>query len=59
MDEACAEGIGEEHYRLEGRSLALLHQHQRLHQHFTVLFPFLSKLICLVFDLNNSTKQAV
>lgn len=41
MDEACAEGIGEEHYRLEGRSPALLHHRQRLQQHFTVLFPFL------------------
>lgn len=34
MDEACAEGISDEHYRLEGRPSALHHHHhpQRVHQ---------------------------
>lgn len=37
MDEACADGIGDEHYRLEGRPPAL-HHPQRLQQ--TKLSPF-------------------
>lgn len=39
MDEACAEGIGNEHYRLEGRSLP-------------IFFLFVVKLVGVLFQLN-------
>lgn len=43
MDEACAEGIGNEHYRLEGRSLP-------------IFFLSVVKLVGVLFQLNGKKK---
>ncbi len=52
MDEACAERIGDEHYRLEGRPPALHHHHhQRLHQLISLISG------PLYFDLNDNLQK--
>lgn len=51
MDEACAEGIGDEHYRLEGEPLALHRRHPMLHQLISLI------LVSDYFVLNENLQK--